>query len=244
MKKVILLAALSLMTLLVLTQCKQKSDDKAPAAAVNSNQHNITVKEAINASAYTYLFVDEGGKEYWIAIPAMEVVIGKKYFYENGIEMKKFVSKELKRTFESVFFVEQIGEIPDPTSKKTTEQDPNVKDKKIVAGITSNKLMEGLKLPKEAITLNDLLANKEKYAGKVVTVIGKVVRYTPQVLYKNWIHIQDGTSFKGINDVAISSLAKMKIDDIVILKGTVILNKDLGSGYKYDILIEDALIVK
>ena len=38
--------------------------------------------------------------------------------------------------------------------------------------------------------------------------------------------------------------AKVKVDEIVTLKGTVVLNKDLGSGYKYEILIEDAVLVK
>ena len=66
----------------------------------------------------------------------------------------------------------------------------------------------------------------------------------PQIMNKNWIHMQDGTSYNGFNDITITSLEKIKVDDIVSLKGTVVLNKDLGSGYKYDILIEDAVLVK
>lgn len=66
----------------------------------------------------------------------------------------------------------------------------------------------------------------------------------PQIMNKNWIHLQDGTSYNGFNDITITSLEKIKVDDIVSLKGTVVLNKDLGSGYKYDILIEDAVLVK
>ncbi len=66
----------------------------------------------------------------------------------------------------------------------------------------------------------------------------------PQIIEQNWIHLQDGTSYNGFNDITITSLEKIKVDDIVSLKGTVVLNKDLGSGYKYDILIEDAVLVK
>jgi hypothetical protein len=36
----------------------------------------------------------------------------------------------------------------------------------------------------------------------------------------------------------------VKVDEVVSLKGTVVLNKDLGSGYKYEILIEDAVLIK
>jgi hypothetical protein len=66
----------------------------------------------------------------------------------------------------------------------------------------------------------------------------------PEIMNKNWIHLQDGTSFNGFNDITITSLEKVKVDEIVSLKGKVVLNKDLGSGYKYDILIEDATVVK
>jgi len=61
---------------------------------------------------------------------------------------------------------------------------------------------------------------------------------------KNWVHLQDGSSFNGFNDITITTLEKLKVDDIVSLKGTVVLNKDLGSGYKYDVLVEDAVLVK
>jgi hypothetical protein len=66
----------------------------------------------------------------------------------------------------------------------------------------------------------------------------------PEIMNKNWIHLQDGTSYNGFNDITITSLEKVKVDEIVTLKGTVVLNKDLGSGYKYDVLIEDAVVVK
>jgi len=81
-------------------------------------------------------------------------------------------------------------------------------------------------------------------AGKTVILTGKVVKFMPEIMNKNWIHLQDGTSLNGFNDITITSLAKVKVDEIVSLKGTVVLNKDLGSGYKYDILIEDAVLVK
>jgi len=81
-------------------------------------------------------------------------------------------------------------------------------------------------------------------AGKTVILTGKVVKFNPDIMSKNWIHLQDGTSFNGFNDITITTLAEVKTDAIVSLKGTVVLNKDLGAGYKYDILIEDAVLVK
>ena len=73
MKKIIIWSAASLVALLVLVQCKPNNEKNEPimtaeAVKENTNSHQITVKEVLNATAYTYLFVNEAEKEYWIAI--------------------------------------------------------------------------------------------------------------------------------------------------------------------------------
>ena len=241
MKKILIWSVASIVTLLVLVQCKPNNEKTEPITAVeaaneNSNSHQVTVKEVLNANAYTYLLVTEGKKEYWIAVPLTKVEIGKKYTYEGGMEMKKFESKDLKRTFESVFFVEGLI---DPNPPAVTE---TVIDSKKI--ITSTQLSKGITLAKGGISLYDLFSSRDKLEGKTVILTGKAVKFMPEIMNKNWIHLQDGTSFNGFNDITITTLEKVKVDAIVTLKGKVVLNKDLGSGYKYDILIEDAAVVK
>jgi hypothetical protein len=237
MKKLIIWSAASLVALLVLVQCKKTEPVKAvEAVKENTNSHKITVKEVLNANAYTYLLVTEGEKEYWIAIPKTDVKVGKKYSYEGGMEMKKFESKDLKRTFDSVLFVEGLI---DPEAPAVTETVVNPKDI-----LPDTELTKGITLAKGAISLHDLFSGRDKLEGKTVILTGKVIKFMPDIMSKNWIHLQDGTSYNGFNDITITSLAKVKVDEIVTLKGMVVLNKDLGSGYKYDILIEDAAVVK
>jgi uncharacterized protein YdeI (BOF family) len=239
MKKLIIWCISSLVALLVLVQCKQKDEKIEPAKTTeveNTNSHKITVKEVLSANAYTYLLVTEGEKEYWMAIPKTEVEVGKSYSYEGGTEMKKFESKDLKRTFDSVLFVEGII---DPNA--TAETKATINPKTIV---NKTELSKGITLAKGGISLYDLFSGRDKLEGKTVILTGKVIKFMPEIMNKNWIHLQDGTSFNGFNDITITSLEKVKVDEIVTLKGTVVLNKDLGSGYKYDILIEDAVVVK
>ena len=238
MKKWIIWSVATFIALLVLVQCKQKTEKTDPTKKVeitNSNSHLVIVKEILNANEYTYLRVSEGEKEFWMAIPKTDVKVGKTYTYEGGMEMKKFESKDLKRTFDSVFFVEKIT---DPTATASIPKE------EVAKKITSTQLSKGITLGKGAITLYDLFTNKDKLAGKTVILTGKVVKFMPEIMNKNWIHLQDGTGYTGLNDITITSLAKVKVDEIVTLKGTVVLNKDLGSGYKYDVLIEDAVLVK
>jgi len=241
MKKIIIWSAASLLALLLLVQCKpnnEKTETVKTVEAVkeNTNSHQVTVKEVLNANAYTYLLVTEGEKEYWIAVPKSDVKVGKTYTYEGGMEMKKFESKDLKRTFDSVLFVEGIV---DPNAPVITEK---TIDPKTI--INSTQLSKGITLAKGAISLHDLFSGRDKLEGKTVILTGKVIKFMPEIMNKNWIHLQDGTSYNGFNDITITSLEKVKVDAIVTLKGTVVLNKDLGSGYKYDILIEDAVVVK
>jgi hypothetical protein len=222
-------------------QCKPNSEKVDPVKTEESvledlDSHQIKVKEVLNANAYTYLLVTEAEKEYWMAVPKTEVTVGKTYTYEGGMEMKKFESKDLKRTFDSVLFVEGIV---DPNATATVE--PTTTAVKVVSSTTLSK---GITLAKGGISIFDLYLTKDKLAGKTVILTGKVVKFMPEIMNKNWIHLQDGTNLNGFNDITITSLEKVKIDEIVTLKGKVVLNKDLGSGYKYDILIEDAVLVK
>ena len=62
---------------------------------------------------------------------------------------------------------------------------------------------------------------------------------------KNWIHLQDGTDFEGKFDLTITtSSTDVKVDDVVTLEGIVSINKDFGYGYFYEVLLEDAKILK
>jgi len=77
-------------------------------------------------------------------------------------------------------------------------------------------------------------------------VRGKVVKYTPDVLGKNWIHLRDGSGSAADNthDVLVTTKNQTKIGDVVVAKGVVHTDKDLGSGYSYKVLIEDATLLK
>jgi hypothetical protein len=72
------------------------------------------------------------------------------------------------------------------------------------------------------------------------------VKVTSGILGKNWIHLQDGSgsAASGTNDVLITSKEIAAVGDVVTAKGTVRTDVNLGSGYNYTILIEDAELRK
>ena len=97
-----------------ITTQKNKKNEQPPQQnqVQNTNtqaMHTVTVQDFINTSNYTYIKVDENGKDYWIAVNKMPVDKGETLFFSRSMEMKDFHSTELNRTFSSVFFVDNIS---------------------------------------------------------------------------------------------------------------------------------------
>jgi hypothetical protein len=73
-----------------------------------------------------------------------------------------------------------------------------------------------------------------------------VVKTNVGILGKNWLHLQDGsgTAAAGTNDILVTTKDVVAVGDIVTAKGTVRTDVNLGSGYVYSVLIEDAAVRK
>jgi hypothetical protein len=92
------------------------------------------------------------------------------------------------------------------------------------------------------ITIGELFANRSNYDAKKVMIRGKVVKTNYGIMGKNWIHIQDGTSFDGKYDLTITTLEEgIVINNVVTFEGIIALNKDFGHGYKYEIILEEGV---
>lgn len=96
--------------------------------------------------------------------------------------------------------------------------------------------------PKDGKTVQEVYQEKAKLNGKRVTLRGKVVKYSEAIMGKNWLHLRDGTGKEPANDLTVTTQAKTKVGDTVLVEGTIWLDKDLGAGYKYDVIIEDAKV--
>ena len=98
----------------------------------------------------------------------------------------------------------------------------------------------------DARTVAEVVAKRADLKDKTVVVRGKVVKFTPGVMDKNWIHLRDGTgsAADGTNDVVVTTKEETQIGAVVLVKGVVHTDKDLGSGYSYKVLIEEATLQK
>ncbi len=96
----------------------------------------------------------------------------------------------------------------------------------------------------DALTIEQVYAQKAKLAGKQVQVKGKVVKVNEGIMGKNFLHITDGTGKEGSNDLTITTQDSAALGDMVSLTGEVAVDRDFGAGYIYPLLIEKAKVSK
>jgi hypothetical protein len=195
------------------------------------------VKEVIQTSNYTYMKVKENISERWVAVIRQEANVGEVFYYEGALQMNNFQSKELNRTFDEIFFLSQISKTPIGTSKEGAM--PAHSGKVNTQGIGTITMSKS----KKEITIAQIFGNRTDFGGKEVEIRGIVVKVNESVMDKNWIHIQDGTSFNGSFDLTVTTQDLANVGDEVTFKGKIILDKNFGSGYFYDIIMEDAKLL-
>jgi hypothetical protein len=203
------------------------------------NVHKILVKEVLQTTSYTYLQTDENGKMQWLAVPKMEARVGETYYYQGGMEMGEFKSKELNRTFDSILFLDGVISPDIVEGGKTSSTKSPEKSKTEVEKL--NVLIE----PADGgITIKELFTNKEKYAGKEVKIRGKVSKFNSKIMNRNWIHLQDGTGSSGEFDFTATTAEEVNVGDVITIEGIISLDKDFGAGYFYNIIMENGKVAK
>ena len=232
--RLIIIVVLVLLGILFFVTTCYRGGQKNKIADLPPGTHGVIVKEVIQTSNYTYLNVEEHDKTFWIAVVSRESKPGNILYYTKAYEMNNFESRELKRTFPSVFFVD------DPTDTMVNTQSQDNKSMTAQKPTISKWSEISVVTPTGGITIADLYKNPGNYSGKPVTIRGIVTKFNPQIMNKNWVHIQDGTDFEGKFDLTVTTMDSLFVGKTATFKGVITVNKDFGSGYFYDVIMEDS----
>lgn len=192
------------------------------------------VIETLDAGNYTYVHVDSGEEKYWAATSPVTLKTGSMVAFIPDMPMKNFASKTLDRTFDLVYFVGQI--ITDKADAHAGSSDKNQNASTTNADSFD---VDNIKKAVNGITINEALTEKQKLAGETIQVRGMVVKYTPKVMGKNWIHIRDSSS---ATDLVVTTSGAVKKGDVILISGKLQLDQDFGYGYVYDVLVEDSTV--
>lgn len=95
-------------------------------------------------------------------------------------------------------------------------------------------------------TVSEVVERKSALKDKQVTIRAQVVKVSHGILGKNWLHLQDGSGSpeKGTHDIVVTTADEAAIGQVVSATGIVRTDVDIGKGYKYAVLVEEAKLRK
>ncbi|AGF78388.1 hypothetical protein UWK_01831 [Desulfocapsa sulfexigens DSM 10523] len=251
-------------------------------ATFASASQNLTGKvlETMNSNGYTYMKVDIGAEQPWVAIPEAQVAVGQEVTYQPGMVMNNFASKTLNRTFDAIVFSAGLVGAASPHGSGgmgSTMQNPHGKatpqggEDSFASAVQAEGGMPAatqaqaagsagslgaiapfseIKVEKatgeNAYSVIEVFEKTEALDGKTIRIQGKVVKFSPMIMGRNWVHLQDGSGDPASNthDLVITTSEQVAVDDVITVEGVLAANKDFGAGYKYVAIVEEAKTVK
>jgi hypothetical protein len=256
---------------LALVACKKpeapaSAQAEAPAApaAQAGGALKGKVLERQDAPPYSYLRLATASGEVWAAVPQTDTAVGVEAAIASPFPMKDFESKTLNRKFDVVYFGTLAGApgqaaapapAPGPAAPgggamggPTPPESPAqmaAQHRAAAEGPEDVKVAKIARAPgPDGKTVEELFGQRTALREKKVTVKGQVVKFSPGIMGRNWIHLRDGTGSKEKknDDVTVTTQDDVKVGDVVTVKGTVRLDKDFGAGYAYPVILEDAKV--
>ena len=157
--------------------------------------------------------------------------------------MDNFESKTLKKTFDDIVF----GSIAaSGAAQRRGGGDMAAPHAGVAKPVDAGNIKVAKATGPDAGTVAEISAKKHRPQGQDRCGSRKVVKFMPAVLGKNWLHLRDGTgsATDGTNDLVVTTKDEAKVGDVVLVKGVVQTNRDLGSGYSFKLLVEEATLQK
>ncbi|MCU7933128.1 MAG: hypothetical protein KZQ90_20220 [Candidatus Thiodiazotropha sp. (ex Codakia rugifera)] len=216
-------------------------------AAKEEGSGTGTVAEVINVGSYTYIQLSEQGV--WIATSHLSATVGDKIEYKGGMVMKNFYSKTLDRKFDSVIFVQlakQMGENIDPHQHGMKKREGHGTDNMVSQRSTSVHVPKPGEIPPlgDGKTIAVVMADAIQLNDQSVRLRARVIKISQNIMGKNWITLQDGTGITPNDKLIATSTELVSPGDLVIASGVIRNHVDIGSGYKYPVLLEHTKFTK
>ncbi|MDD3343053.1 MAG: hypothetical protein PHR87_05695 [Sulfurospirillaceae bacterium] len=191
------------------------------------------VVDTLQGGGYTYLHIEDAKKKYWIAVEGVLIEKGMEVRFTEEMRVKNFESKSLHKTFDEIVFASNLQY----RTKASTSAN---------LALITELVKHSPYQQKDTVSIAEALNDRVKLAGKTIKIRGKVVKFSQNIIGRNWIHIQDGTGIENeVGRIVFTSKdANVKVGDIVTAIGVVSVDKNFGSGYIYKIIVEDATFQK
>lgn len=203
-----------------------------------------TVAEVIQVPSYTYLRLQTASGEAWAAVGSTQAVRqGQQVRLATATEMTGFTSKTLGRTFEHIWFGELEGAAPSGAPEGLPPGHPPMGAPG--SGASAAGALAAVEQAGDALSLRvtDVFSERAALNGKKVRVAGVASKVTA-VQGAFYVHLKDGSGTTGKDDdLTVITSTEVKADAKVTVEGRVALDKDVGMGTPYPVVVENATVV-
>jgi hypothetical protein len=213
----------------------------------NAQKTRGKVLEVLNAGSFTYARVQAGAGEEWIAVNQTNLAVGAEVTFTPRMKATDFRSDRLNRTFKELTFAELEGA---PASASMPGMGGMGDAMGSMHGAMSAPDAGPISVARapgsSGRTVAELYAQKNQIRNSTVAVRGKVVKFSPGIMGRNWIHLQDGTGSagKGDHDLTVTTTETVAVGDVVLVTGVLRADHDMGQGMRYPVVVEQAKISK
>lgn len=236
---------------LVLIAC----DGGAPAPAVSEPAADVAlppapagegvlagvVAEVVPGGGYTYVrLTPDAGEPAWFAAPGEAPSVGARLSLPTSMPMRDFHSKALERDFPLVYFVEGFGPrasaAPAAPMSPHGAGNPHGSASPHGASPAPAAVPELPKAEGDTHNFAGLMADRAALAGQRVTISGAVVKVSPEIMGRNWVHVQDAAG----TDLTITTAELPQVGAGVQVSAKVEVDQDFGAGYSYALILTEA----
>lgn len=229
-------------------------EDAAPGSEEAGAVITGDVVEQLDVAKYSYLRLTRNSGETWVAVPLTSSRVGTRVTVTSAQLMTQFASATLARTFDEIYFG-VLGAAPGPEATEHPPADLG----SAMGGVDPHSPQQAPhpgpgrsadSIPVSATekapgplghTVAELHQVGSGAAGSTARVRGTVVKVTTGVMGRTFIHLRDGTGASPLtNDLTVTTAEEPAVGSQVVLEGTIRVNEDFGSGYRYSVLLADA----
>lgn len=201
-----------------LVGCRETAGTEPPPGGW-ANSAPTVVERVVNRESSQLLEVRQGRLRTWVEVPRVGAEAGDHVLLGQGSARFDVNIPELDETAREVVDIRHIRVVDYETARRAVVS----------------------KAPQGALKVGTIYAELDERAGDPVVVYGTVVKASGAVGW-NWVHLRDGTGdpAAGTHDLTVQTKQRVTEGQRVAFRGVLQKDVDLGFGYHYDALVENA----
>ncbi|MEL6345253.1 MAG: hypothetical protein AAFV53_19255 [Myxococcota bacterium] len=205
-----------------LTGCGSPKGTEPPPDGWANNAPTV-VTQVVQRDDTQLLRVRQGQLAVWVAVPNVGAAVGDYVLLGRGTARRDVDIPELKLRAPEIVDIAHVQVVDEQTAQRAVVS----------------------QAPRDAVAVGTIYAELDQRADTEIVVYGTAVKVSSAV-GSVWVHVQDGTgdANAGTHDIMVQTDQAVARGQRVAFRGVLRKDADLGFGYQYDAMLEEASFIQ